>query len=70
MSRIARPQRIQSDICVERDDGTHAADCNTDSIWPDPPVPPDPRHQRWIRNRLIVLAITGPVARLVSLLSC
>jgi len=53
---------------VERDDGTHAADCNTDSIWPDPPIPTDPRDQRWIRNRLIVLAIAGPVARLVSLL--
>jgi len=68
MSRIPRSQRIQPDIRVERDDGTHAADCNTDSIWPDPPVPADPREQRWIRTRLIVLAIAGPVAWLVSLL--
>ncbi len=68
MSKIARPQRIQPDICVERDDERNAVDCDTDSIWPDPPVPTDPHDQRWIRNRLIVLAIASPVARLVSLL--
>ena len=68
MSRIARPQRIQADICVERDDWTHAVDCNPASILPEPPVPADPSGQRRIRNRLIVLAIAGPVARLVSLL--
>jgi len=68
MSKITRAQRIPPDIGVERDDGRNAVDCDTDSIWPEPPVPANPRDQRWIRNRLIVLAIAGPVAWLVSLL--
>jgi hypothetical protein len=69
MSRIPRPQQIQPDIGIERDDETHAADPNTDSTWPDPPIPTDPRDQRWIGTRLIVLAIAVPAAWLVSLLS-
>jgi hypothetical protein len=68
MSKIARPQRVPLDIGVERDDGKNAVDCDTDSIWPEPPVPADPRDQRSVRNRLIVLDMAGPVARLESLL--
>ena len=50
MSRIARPHSAQANIRAERGDGTNAVDHNTDSTWPEPAIPDDPREQRKIRT--------------------
>ena len=68
MSRIARPRSLQPDIPVQERDRTGAVGRNTESTWPEPPLPDDPTEQRRVQNRLIVFALTLPVARLLSFL--
>jgi hypothetical protein len=43
---------------------------DAESVWPEPPLPAGPRDRRKIRNQLIVLALAGPVAYLISLIGC
>lgn len=68
MCTIMRPPTVRPAIGVDDGHGIHAVDRRTESVWADPQIPDDPREQRRIKNRLIVLAIAGPVAWLVSLL--
>ncbi len=37
--------------------------------WLEPPLPEDPREQRKIRTKLIILALVGVVAELISRLA-
>jgi hypothetical protein len=70
MTTIARPQTVRADIGVDNGNGISVVDHRTESVRVDLLIPGDPREQRRIKNQLIVLAIVGPVARLVSLLFC